>query len=331
MDSAPLLPASSPTALPGQSHAGSAVPALIAAAGDHARIRFLEFFASTIRNTHTRRAYSRAITDFLTWCEVNGVASVAAVQPLHVGAWIELQTRERAAPTGKLRLAAIRHLFDWLVMGQVMPINPAASVRGPAHSVRKGKTPVLDPAEARTLLDSIDVSTPIGLRDRALIALMVYSFGRIGAALAMRVEDVFVQNRRLWVRLREKGGKRHEMPCHHTLEAYLHAYLDGTRIASDAKGPLFRTIGRGTGRLTRTPLPQANAYAMVQRRALAAAIGTKIGNHSFRATGITAYLKNGGTLENAAAMANHASTRTTQLYDRRRDDISLDEVERIRV
>ena len=198
-------------------------------------------------------------------------------------------------------------------------------------SIRRQQTAVLDPAEARLLLDSIDVGTPIGLRDRALIALMVYSFGRIGAALGMKVEDVFTQNQRLWVRLREKGGKRHEMPCHHALEAYLHAYLDETGIAEDAKGPLFRTLGRGTGRLTRTPLPQANAYAMVQRRALAAGIGTRIGNHSFRATGITAYLKNGGTLENAAAMANHASTRTTQLYDRRRDEISLDEVERIRV
>ena len=308
-----------------------ALPAIVTAAGERAGIRFLEFFASTIRNPHTRRAYSRAVTDFLAWCADHAVTSITAVQPLHVASWVELQTREHAAPTVKLRLAAIRHLFDWLVTGQVVPLNPAASVRGPSHSVRKGKTPVLDPAEARALLDSIDTNTPIGLRDRALIGLMVYSFGRIGAALAMRVEDVFVQNRRLWVRLREKGGKRHEMPCHHTLEAYLHAYLDGTGIAVDPKGPLFRTIGRGTGQLTRTPLPQANAYAMVQRRALAAAIGTRIGNHSFRATGITAYLKNGGTLENAAVMANHASTRTTQLYDRRRDDITLDEVERIRV
>ena len=201
----------------------------------------------------------------------------------------------------KQRLAAVRHLFDWLVTGQVVPVNPAASVRGPAHSVRTGKTPVLDPAEARQLLDSIDVTTPAGLRDRALIALMVYTFARIGAALGMRVEDVFTQNRRLWVRLREKGGKAHAMPCHHNLEAYLHAYLDGAGLADDPKGPLFRTIGRGTGQLTRTPLPQANAYAMIRRRAAAAGIATKIGNHSFRATGITAYLKNGGTLEKAAA------------------------------
>ena len=169
----------------------------------------------------------------------------------------------------------------------------------------------------------------LGLRDRALIALMVYSFARVGAALGMRVEDAFTQNRRLWVRLREKGGKAHAMPCHHNLEAYLHAYLDGAGLVDDPKGPLFRTIGRGTGKLTRTPLPQANAHAMIRRRAAAAGIATKIGNHSFRATGITAYLKNGGTLEKAAAMANHASTRTTQLYDRRRDEVNLDEVERV--
>jgi integrase len=131
------------------------------------------------------------------------------------------------------------------------------------------------------------------------------------------------------LRLREKGGKRHAMPCHHNLDEYLVAYLDGAGLRDDPKGPLFRTIGRGTDKLTRTVLPQANAYAMIRRRAASAGIETKLGNHSFRATGITAYLKNGGTLEKAAAMANHASTRTTQLYDRRRDEVSLDEVERI--
>jgi site-specific recombinase XerD len=312
-------------------HPGPAVPALVTATGEHAGLRFLEFFAAAIRNPHTRRTYSQAVGAFLAWCETAGIRSLTEVQPLHVAAWIELQTREHSAPTAKLRLAAIRHLFEWLATGQVVPTNPAGSVRGPRHSTLKGKTPVLDAAEARQLLDSIDASTPAGLRDRALIALMVFSFARIGAALGMKVEDVFTQNRRLWVRLHEKGGKRHEMPCHHTLEAYLHAYLEGAGIAGDPKGPLFRTIGRGTGKLTRTPLPQANAYAMIQRRAVAAGIGMRIGNHTFRATGITAYLKNGGTLENAAAMANHASTRTTQLYNRRRDEISLDEVERIRV
>jgi site-specific recombinase XerD len=309
--------------------AQSQLPALVAAAGERASMRFLEFFAANIRNPHTRRAYARAAEEFLAWCASAGVASIAAVQPVHVATWIEASTRELAAPSVKQRLAALRHLFDWLVNGQVMPVNPAHTVRGPRHVVTSGQTPVLDPAEARELLDSIDVSTHAGLRDRALIGLMVYSFARIGAALGMTVEDVFTQNRRVWVRLRERGGKRHAMPCHHNLEEYLIAYLDGAGLRTDLRGPLFRTIGRGTGKLTGTVLPQANAYAMIGRRAAAAGIETKLGNHSFRATGITAYLKNGGTLEKAAAMANHASTRTTQLYDRRREELTLDEVERI--
>jgi site-specific recombinase XerD len=308
------------------------VPALIAASGARASLRFLEFFAANIRNPHTRRAYGRAVADFLTWCEEHGVRSIKAVHPLQVAAWIEMQTKERAAPTVKARLAAIRHLFDWLVTGQVMPVNPASSVRGPSHTVTAGKTPVLSPEEARTLIDSIEVTTIVGLRDRALIVLMVFSFARIGAALGMKVEDVYTQNRRLWVRLREKGGKAHAMPCHHNLETYLTAYIEGAGLDGDPKGPLFRTIGRDKGRpLTRTPLPQANAYQMIRRRADAAGSATRLGNHSFRATGITAYLKNGGTLEKAAQMANHASTRTTQLYDRRREELGLDEVEKIRV
>lgn len=307
------------------------VPVLVAAAGDRAGTRFLEFFAANIRNPNTRRAYSRAAREFLAWCEINGVASIADVAPLHVAAWIEAQTRREdfSAPSVKQQLAALRHLFDWLVVGQVMPINPAASVRGPQHVVTGGKTPVLDPAEARALIDSIDTSTPVGLRDRALIALMVYSFARVGAALSMKVEDVYTQGRRLWLRLHEKGGKEHKMPCHHNLEEYLTAYIDGCDLRSDPKGPLFRTAPNPSGRITRTAMDQPNAYRMIARRVAAAGIGTKVGNHSFRATGITAYLKNAGTLEKAAAMANHASTRTTQLYDRRHDEMSLDEVERI--
>lgn len=306
-------------------------PEIVTSAGDRAPLRFLEFFAANIRNAHTRRAYMRAVMDFCAWCVDAGVGSIDQVQPLHIAAWVELQTRERAAPTAKQRLAAVRHLFDWLVTGQIVPINPATSVRGPRYVVKSGKTPVLEPDEARALLDNIDVTSHAGLRDRALIALMVYSFARIGAAVSMKVEDVFTQKCRLWVRLRENGGKQHEMPCHHNLEIYLHAYIEGACLADDGKGPLFRTIGRGTKRLIRAPLSQANAYVMIGRRATAAGIATKVGNHSFRATGITAYLKNGGTLENAAAMANHASTKTTQLYDRRHNDISIDEVERIRV
>jgi site-specific recombinase XerD len=308
------------------------LPVIITAAGERASYRFFEFFTANIRNPHTRRAYARAALEFFDWLAMRpkSVTRIEAITSVHVAAYIEeLLKSGRSAPTAKLRLAALRHLFDWMVIGQVMPTNPAAAVRGPRHIVRRGKTPVLDPSEARQLLDAIDTTTIIGLRDRALIGLMVYSFARIGAAIGMLVEDVYLQNRRLWVRLHEKGGKQHVMPCHHNLEIYLHAYLDGAGLVRDPKALLFQTYSRATGQLAGNPLPQANAYAMIQRRARAAEIETKIGNHTFRATGVTAYLKNGGTLEKAAQMANHASTRTTQLYDRRSEEVTLDEVERI--
>ena len=306
-----------------------ALPAIVARAGDAAARRYVEFFTARIRNRNTREAYGRAAAGFLAWSDSVGL-ELATIEPVHVAAWIEAQAQNGTpAPTIKQRLAAVRALFDAMVVGQAMTLNPAAAVRGPSHSAKSGKTPVLDAQEARQLLDAIDVSTPAGLRDRALIGLMVYSFARIGAATAMRVEDVYEKQRRLWVRLHEKGGKRHEMPCHHNLEAWLHAYIDGCGLAGQPKEGLFRTIGRGTGQLSQTLLTRQDARAMVQRRAEAAGIATQIGNHTFRVTGITAYLKNGGTLEKAAVMANHSSTRTTQLYDRRADEISLDEVERI--
>lgn len=303
------------------------VPALYAHDAPAAK-RTFEFFAVSIRNPNTRKAYARAAADFAAWCEAHGIADVRQVQPVHVAAYIEgLQI---AAPSVKQRLAALRMLFDWLVIGQVMPANPASSVRGPRHSVKKGKTPVLSAEEARTLLDSIDTSTTIGLRDRALIGLMVYTFARVGAAIQMRVEDVYIQGRRTWVRLHEKGGKQHEMPCHHNLEAWLHEYIEGAQLG-DAKGHLFRSAAGRTGRLADTPMAQADVFRMVGRRAEAAGIRTRIGCHSFRATGITEYLRNGGKLEIAQQMANHESARTTGLYDRRTDQINLDEVERIMI
>jgi len=248
---------------------------------------------------------------------------------VHVAAYIEALQKRLAAPSVKQHLAAIRMLFDWLVIGQVIAVNPASPVRGPKHSVKKGKTAVLSAEEARKLLDSIDPSSHVGLRDRALIALMVYTFARVGAALQMKIEDVYTQKRRTWVRLHEKGGKRHEMPCHHNLDAYLHAYIVGAAIGSNPKNTLFPTAQGRTGLLSERPMSQADAYRMIRRRAIEAGIATKIGNHSFRATGITEYLRNGGRREIAQQMANHESARTTGLYDRRDDEVSLDEVERI--
>lgn len=309
-------------------HEGFAVPAIVADAGERAAMRFIEFFTANIRNSNTRRAYGRAVGDFCGWCEGHGLG-LAQLQPVHVAAYVEQLGKERAAPTVKQHLAAIRMLFDWLVIGQVMPTNPAASVRGPRHVVETGKTPVLSAEEVRAVLDAIDTDTDIGLRDRALIALLLYTFARIGAALRMQVEDVFRQERRLWVRLHEKGGKQHRMPCHHSLEEYLSDYMESTGLALEPKSPLFPTRDRQSRMLSNRALTQREALAMVRRRMRAAGIDMPAGCHSFRATGITVYLENGGTLERAQKMAAHSSPRTTKLYDRTADKISQDEVERI--
>ncbi|WP_200333753.1 tyrosine-type recombinase/integrase [Thiocystis violacea] len=256
--------------------------------------RFIAFFTANIRNANTRRAYTRATVDFAAWCDQARLTALEDIEPVHVAAYIEtLQTR-LSAPSVKQYLAAIRMLFDWLVVGQQRAVNPAAAVRGPKHSV-------------------------IGLRDHALISVMVYTFARVGAAIKMRVEDVYIQGLRTWGRLHEKGGKRHEMPCHHTLEASLERYLDLTGLRGQAKAVLFPNAPGKRGELTERPLQQNEVYRMIRRRLLAAGIATAAGCHTFRATGITEYLRNGGKLEVAQQMANHESSRTTGLYGRRND------------
>ena len=304
-----------------------AMPAMIRRAGDRATNRFLEFFTAHIRNPGTRAVYARAVAKFCRWCEQQGI-DLPQVSPFIVAAYIEQLTQQRSAPTVKTHLAAIRMLFDWLVVGQILPVNPAASVRGPKHVVEKGKTPVLTADEARQLLDSIDCTKIVGLRDRALVGVMVYSFARVTAAIVMNVEDYYPQGRRMWFRLHEKGGKHHDVPAHHNAEAYVDAYLDAAGIGGDKKSPLFRTVSRNRS-LTPRRMHRADVLRMIKRRARKAGLPDRICCHTFRATGITAYLEGGGSLEHAQRIAAHNSVRTTKLYDRRSDAVSLDEIERI--
>lgn len=246
--------------------------------------------------------------------------------------YIETRQQTHSAPDVKQQLAAVRMLFDWLITGQVVPHNPAAAVRGPKHVVKTGKTPVLEAKEWRTLLDSIPTTTVRDLRDRALIATLTYSFARITAALTMKVEDLRPKGAGWQIVLHEKGGKHHVMPCHHSLAEALRAYIDAAGIAEDRKGYLFRTSRGHRGvELSAQPMTQPDAWRMIRKRAAAVGINAPIGNHSFRATGITAYLANGGALEHAQEMAAHESPRTTKLYDRTKERLTQDEVERIRL
>ena len=221
------------------------LPAIIRGQGERASRRFIEFFTANIRNRNTRMAYARAVKQFFDWCEERQL-ELQEIEALTVAAYIEQLGAETAKPTVKQHLAAIRQLFDYLTTGGILEVNPAGSVRGPKYVVKRGKTPVLSAEEARQLLDSIETTTLIGLRDRALIGVMVYSFARVGAAVTMRVGDFFQHRKRLWLRLHEKGGKRHEVPCHPSLEAYLDAWIKAAGIAGDKKGRLFRSMQRGT-------------------------------------------------------------------------------------
>lgn len=325
--------------------AAMVVPAIVADAGEHATRRFLEFFAATSRNRNTRQAYLTAAGRFFAWCDRHQLGQLAEIEPLHVAAYIEMLGKDFAKPTVKQHLAAIRMLFDWLVTGGILATNPAHAVRGPKHVVKRGKTPVLVADQARALIESIPITRTVmladgsvmeapcvvGLRDRALIGVMTYAFARIGAVVGMRVDDYFANGKRWWVRLHEKGGKRHEMPAHHKLEAFVDEYIRAAGIGDDSKGPLFRSAVGRTGALTATAMHRVDAWRMIQRRAAELGSKVKIGCHTFRATGITAYLEAGGTLENAQAMAAHESPRTTKLYDRTGDEITLDEVERIAI
>ena len=251
------------------------------------------------------------------------------IAPICVAAYIEYLSTLYSPPTVKQHLAAIRMCFDWLVTGQIIPTNPAASVRGPKYVVKRGKTPVLSADEARQLLDSIDCSTLVGLRDRALIGTMIFTFARVSAVVNMSVEDYYQFGKRSWIRLHEKGGKFHEVPAHHKAQEFLDAYLACAGLEPDSATPLFRTAVGRSDVLTDLQLSRRDALRMVKRRVADAKMSRKICCHSFRATGITAYLENGGTIEKAQAIAGHESPRTTKLYDRTNDDVTLDEIERI--
>lgn len=300
------------------------LPPLIAQAGPKARNRFVEFFTAQIRNPNTREAYARDIARFCQWAQRQGLP-LRALKPVIIAAYVEELSRELSAPSVKRHLAAIRMLCDWFVLGQVLPWNPAASVRGPKYVVKRGKTPILARSDARKLLDSIDPTSVAGLRDRALIGVMLFAFARVSAVVGMRVTDY--GRERGVIRLLEKGGKRHELPVHRELGRYLDAYLAAAKLQADA--PLFPSLAGRTGKFTGTAMSRGDALRMAKRRAREAGLPAEICCHSFRGTGITAFLAGGGTIEQAQLIAAHESPHTTKLYDRTHDALTRVELERV--
>ena len=246
--------------------------------------RFVEFFAADIRNPNTRAAYGKAAASFFSWCQTQRL-ELEDIQPVHVAAYVELLQQTLSAPSVKQQLSAIRRLLDYLVVGQVLPTNPATPVRGPKLKVGSGKTPVLTAKEARQLLDSIQTSTLVGLRDRAIIAVMMYSFARVGAVTKLRVKDFYTQGTKATFRLHEKGGTYLQVPAHHKAREYVDAYLEAAGIRDDERGPLFRAAYKKTGKLLEQGLSTTAVLKIMQRRAKAAAFPKEICCHTCRATG----------------------------------------------
>lgn len=309
----------------------SQLPEIIARAGQAAVFAAEEFFFGKIRNEHTRAAYLHAVKLFLAWCEGRGL-DLVRIAPKDVGQYLDGLRKETSVSTRKQHLAALRHFFDGLVTRHAVILNPAASVRGERYEVVEGKTPEITVAGARKLLASIDTSNVVGLRDRAIVAILIYTASRAGAVAKLRRGSLYHAGDQWMLHFDEKGGKSREIPVRHDLEQMLFAYLDAAGLRRAAKDtPLFRSAVRKTRQLTVSAIHANDVCRMVKRRLKDAGLPSRLSPHSLRVTTITDLLEQGVPLEDVQRLAGHADPRTTRLYDRRQKRITRNIVERISI
>ena len=305
------------------------VPVIIENAGPAARFAWDEFLVGRIRNHHTRRAYGRAIGRFLKWCEQRKIG-LEQVSPRDVGQYMD--ELAGAIPTKKQHLAALRHFFDLLVTRHAVILNPAASVRGARHQVVEGKTPEITVEQARRLLQSIDTSHVVGLRDRAIVGILIYTAARVGAVARLRVCDYFDAGDQYCLQFTEKGGKSREIPVRYDLQQFMASYRAAVNSApTPPDSPLFRTAIPRTKQLTERPVTAGDIGRMVKRRMRDAGLPPRLSPHSFRVATITDLLAQGVPLEDVQRLAGHADPRTTRLYDRRQRRVTRNIVERISI
>jgi integrase/recombinase XerD len=300
-------------------------PAIVKAAGKGAEFAWEEFFQAEIANAHTRKNYMHAVKQFLTWVEERNL-ELPRISPGDVGEY--LQGLELATPTKKLHLAALRRFFDRLVNRHVCVINPAATVKAERYSVVEGKTPEIGPEQARTLLKSIAITDPVGLRDRAVLAVLVYTAARVGAVAKLTVKNLIHDGSQYTLRFSEKGGKSREIPVRHDLEQFLLSYIQAANLT---EGPIFRTANRKTRTLTARVMTGIDICRMMKRRLKAAGLPGHFSPHSFRVTTVTDLLEQNVPLEDVQYLAGHADPRTTRIYDRRRRKVTRNIVERISI
>ncbi len=288
-----------------------------------------EFFKATLNNPHTRRAYGRAIGRFLGWCAQHGLA-LHQVSPGLAGEFIA--SLEGAAPTKNQALAALRHFFDTLTLRHAVALNPFSSVRGVKHSVQEGRTPEIGIEQARSLLRSIDVSHAIGLRDRAVLGVLAYTGARVGAIARLCIGDYRDLGGHWSLRFEEKGGLHREIPVRHDLEGWLREYITAAGLAGEPKSaPLFRASTGVSRKLTVAPFAAHSMRQMLKRRLKDTSLPELFSPHSFRVAVVTDLLSQNVPLEDVQYLVGHADPRTTQIYDRRRRQVTRNIVERISI
>ncbi len=304
---------------------------ILGRAGQAALFAAEEFFFGKIRNEHTRAAYLIAVKRFLVRCERRGL-ELARIAPKDVGQYLDGLRKQTSVSTRKQHLAALRHFFDGLVTPHAILLNPALSVRGERYEVVEGKTPEITVEGARKLLASLDAAGLVGLRDRAIIAILVYTASRAGAVATLRRGSFYHAGEQWMLHFEEKGGKSREIPVRHDLEQMIFAYLDAAGLRNARKdAPLFRTAFRRTGQLTKNAMYVIDVCRMVKRRLKDAGLPSRLSPHSFRVTTITDLLEQGVPLEDVQRLAGHADPRTTRLYDRRQKRITRNIVEGISI
>ena len=315
---------------PSRQNPASNLPNILKAAGSRAVKSFFEFFGASIRNKNTREAYLRAALRFFKWCETRNLA-IESIEAMHIAGYVEQLGQDYPPETVKVHLSAIKRLYDFLVTRQVVPFSPAASVRGPKVFVSEGKTPVLAAEELRTLLDSIDTSEIRGMRDRAIITLMYFTFARVGAVRKLKVSDFYRSGDEWHIKLREKGSKIRDLPMHPEAARFIRSYLENAGLTPLPSSPLFQTTHGRSEKLSGRPMHRNDILAMIKRHALLCGLSPEICCHTFRATGITRYMDGGGRIEQAQRIAGHADARTTKLYDRSENAVRMEEIKKIEI
>ncbi len=281
-------------------------------------------------SAHTRRGYANDVSQFLSFCGIspNQLGRLAAILPADVSAWRdELQRQGLSNATIRRKLTTLRSLFSYLQVYGYSGANPAHGkfVAAPAAS-RDGKTVGLSPHDCRRLLEAPLETTPAGVRDRAILAVLAYSACRVGELVRLRVADFRISGEHRVLNIRGKGGKERVVPLHVEAVERLAAWITVAAICEDRAGPLFRAAksprGHGRDGFRARPLTTRSIQQLIRRYARRLRLDSAVTVHSLRVTALTTARDRGSDIIDLQDFAGHADPRTTLTYIRSRDRLS---------